>query len=353
MLEVQAPLLYNFAPGEFGSFSFTATPTYISAGTINNDETQLRRFGRNALSNKGVLASPGDINDSGIALSAGFNAGWVQVDLGVTPLGFLFTNPVGGITFRSKLSEVVTLRFTIEQRAVTDNVLSYAGVTDTRKGITFGGVVKRCGSLGIEVDTGDFGAYANVGFYQFEGQRVKDNRSIEGNMGTYIRIIERPDEELKIGGNVSFFGYEENLRHFTLGYGGYFSLQSYFLVSTPIEYTRREGPMSYAIGGSIGIQRFDEETADVFPGQAGNTNLLFQRLNAVGNPLVATALTQHVGQETTSIGFSAFGRMEYVVSEKTTVGVGARLDGAADWFEGTAVLFLRQALGGSLYGSVE
>ena len=114
MLEVQTPLSYNFAPGEFGSFSFTATPTYISAGTINNDEAQLRRFGRNALVNTGAVPSPGDINDSDIALSAGFNAGWVQADLGVTPLGFLFTNPVGGITFRPKLSEAVTLRFTIE-----------------------------------------------------------------------------------------------------------------------------------------------------------------------------------------------------------------------------------------------
>jgi cellulose synthase operon protein C len=228
MLEVQTPLSYNFAPGEIGSFSFTATPTYISSVTFNNDEVQLRRFGRNAVSNTGAVASPGDINDSGIALSAGFNAGWIQAELGVTPLGFLFTNPVGGITSRPKLSEAVTLRFTIEQRAVMDSVHSYAGFTDTRNGVTFGGVVKRGGSLGIEVDTGDFGAYANAGFYQFEGQRVEDNRSIEGNMDAYIRIIERPDEELKIGGNVSFFGYEENLRHFTLGHGGYFSPQSYF-----------------------------------------------------------------------------------------------------------------------------
>jgi len=94
-------------------------------------------------------------------------------------------------------------------------------------------------------------------------------------MGVYIRIIGRPDEELKIGGNVSFFGYEENLRHFTLGHGGYLSPQSYFSVSAPIEYTRREGPMSYQVGGSIGIERFDENNADVFPGQAANTNLLF------------------------------------------------------------------------------
>ena len=75
-------------------------------------------------SNTGAVASPGDINDSGIALSAGYNAGWVQADIGVTPLGFVFTNPVGGITFRPKLSEAVSLRFTIEQRAVTDSVLS-------------------------------------------------------------------------------------------------------------------------------------------------------------------------------------------------------------------------------------
>ncbi len=260
------------------------------------------------------------------------------------------SKPVGGITFRPKLSEAVTLRFTIEQRTVTDSVLSYAGVKDTRNGVTFGGVVKRGGRLGIEIDTGDFGTYDNAAFYQYEGQRVEDNRSIEGNLGAYIRIIEREDEELKIGGNVSFFGYEENLRHFTLGHGGYFSPQSYFSVSAPIEYTRRDGPMSYQVGGSIGIQRFDEDTADIFPGQAGNTNLLFTRFNAAGNPLGATAITQHDGQEETSIGFSAYGRMEYAVSEQTTVGAGARLDGAADWFEGTTFLFLRQTLGGSLYG---
>jgi hypothetical protein len=90
MLEVQTPLSYNFAPGEFGSFSFTAPPTYISAGTISNDEGQLRRFGRNALVDFGAVPSPGDINDSGVGLSAGFNGGWIQADIGVTPLGFLF-----------------------------------------------------------------------------------------------------------------------------------------------------------------------------------------------------------------------------------------------------------------------
>lgn len=349
MTEVQTPLSYSFTPGEVGTFSFTAAPNYISAGKINNDEAQLRRFGRNPLVDSGAVTSPGDISDSGIGLNAAFDAGWVKADVGVTPLGFLFTSPVGGLSFEPQLSEAVTLRFSIEQRAVTDSVMSYAGVKDTRNGVTFGGVVKRGGKVGIAIDTGDFGTYANAGFYQYEGNRVEDNQSIEGSLGAYIRIINRPDEELKIGGNVTFFGFEENLRHFTLGHGGYFSPQSYFSVSAPIEYTRREGPMSYQVGGSIGIQRFDEDTVDIFPGQAGNTNLLFQRLNAVGNPLGATAITQYQGQEETSIGFSAYGRVEYAVSEATSVGAGARFDSAADWFEGTAFLFLRQSLGGDLY----
>lgn len=354
MLEIQTPISYSFAPAELGSITLTATPTYISAGTLANDEGNLRRFGTNPVTNTGSVVNPGSISDSGVGLSVSFDGGWVQVDAGVTPLGFELINPVGGLTFRPRLSEAVTLRFTLEQRAVTDSVLSYAGVKDPQSGVDFGGVVKRGGTIGVEIDTGDFGAYASGGFYIYEGNDVEDNQSVEGNIGAYVRLINRDDEELKIGGNVSFFGYENNLRHFTFRHGGYFSPQSYFSVSAPVEYTRREGPMSYQIGGSIGIQRFDEDNADIFPGNAQNTALLFRKLNATiaggtVNLLGASALTSHAGQEETSIAFSGYTRMEYAVSDRTTVGAGARIDGAADWFEGTAFLFLRQSLGGKLY----
>jgi hypothetical protein len=62
-----------------------------------------------------------------------------------------------------------------------------------------------------------------------------------------------------------------------------------------------------------------------------------------------SALLPYGSEEQTSLGSNAYGWMEYAMTERTNIGAGARLDAAADWFEGTAFLHLRQTLSGKLY----
>ncbi|MGZ0189403.1 MAG: cellulose synthase subunit BcsC-related outer membrane protein, partial [Alphaproteobacteria bacterium] len=349
LTEVQVPLSYTFVPQDIGNFTLSATPVFITAGSLEGGEANLRRFGTNPLAQTGSVLNPGTIDASGVGLSAAFEGGWIRGDAGVTPLGFEAINPVGGITFQPKLNEEVSLRFTVEQRAVTDSVLSYSGVKDTRSGATFGGVVRRGGTIGGDIDTGDFGAYISGGYYFLEGENVQDNEMAEATVGAYNRVINRPDEELKIGLNATFFGYDQNLRHFTAGHGGYFSPQTYASVSAPVEYTKQEGRLTYQVGGAIGIQRFEEDGAQVFPGRAADSAQLNIRNNIAGF-LGNSAILNYNSEEQTSLGFNAYGRMEYAMSDRTNIGAGARLDAAADWFEGTAFLYLRQTLGGKLYG---
>src|SRR3546814_12683577 len=89
------------------------------------------------------------------------------------------------------------------------------------------------------------------------------------NLGAYYRFIQRRDEELKVGGNITYFSYDKNLRYFTMGHGGYFSPQNYVSFSVPAEYIAKRDRVTYLIGGAIGIQDWEEDSTPVFPHDGG------------------------------------------------------------------------------------
>jgi tetratricopeptide (TPR) repeat protein len=219
--EVQIPASYTLIPQDISNFTLSATPVFVTSSSLEGGEASLRRFGTNPLVRAGPVPNPGAINTSGGDLSAAFEGGWIKGDAGVTPLGFEVINPAGGITFQPKLNEEVGLSFTLEQRAVTDSVLAYSGIEDTFSRSTFGGVVRRGATISGDIDTGGFGAYLSGGYYFLEGNNVQDNEIAEATVGAYNRVINRPDEELKLGLNATFFAYDQNLRHFTAGHNGY------------------------------------------------------------------------------------------------------------------------------------
>src|SRR3546814_1518141 len=78
------------------------------------------------------LLDPGKQDATGVGVNVGYGIDAFAIDLGVTPLGFNIVNPVGGISWAPTLDQNVGLKFTLEQRAVTDSVLSYAGAEDAR-----------------------------------------------------------------------------------------------------------------------------------------------------------------------------------------------------------------------------
>jgi len=334
--DIQAPMKATFSPGA-GRLTATLTPTYLNAGDISSGD--LDRFGLNPLL---PLLDPGKQDAAGVGINVGYGIDAFAVDLGVTPLGFDLINPVGGVSFAPMLDQNIGLKFTLERRAVTDSLLSYAGAEDARtEDLTWGGVTRNGARVELNYDDGAVGAYVNGAYYKLHGEDTETNDMFEMNLGAYYRFIQRQDEELKVGGNLTYFSYDKNLRYFTMGHGGYFSPQNYVSFSVPAEYIARRDRVTYLLGGAIGIQDWKEDSALVFPHDRGAQAALEDRARTD-----ASAVTTYGAQDDTGIGLNVRGQIEYEVNRQTSIGAAASMDSAADWFEATGLIYLRHTLGG-------
>lgn len=337
LIETKGTVKGTFPTGELGRFTVTATPTHISAGSIDSDAATLARYGTNPL---GGAVDPGSASDTGVGLGLGWDMGPFALDIGSTPLGFQEESVVGGISFAPALDEDWSLRLAVERRAVTDSVLSYAGMKDDRTGLEWGGVTRTGGSVDLSYDDGAFGAYAGAGFYVLDGNNVKDNDLFQISTGGYYRFINEADREFRAGVNLTYFSYDENLRRFTFGHGGYFSPQDFVSFSIPVEYTATRGKVTYAIGGAVGIQSWSEDSAPIFPNNPELQAALVGQ--AQFDPSIRTS---YDSDDKVNVGFNIHGQVEYEVTPATSVGAAAAFDNAADWFEATGRVYMRHTFG--------
>ncbi|MFN4089180.1 MAG: cellulose synthase subunit BcsC-related outer membrane protein [Alphaproteobacteria bacterium] len=336
LTEVQTPLKAAFSPGA-GKITATLTPTYLNAGNISGSD--LPRFGLNPLLPN---LDPGKQDAAGVGVNLAYAIDAFSVDLGVTPLGFNLISPVGGVSWAPMLDQNVGVKFTLEQRAVTDSLLSYAGAEDARTSdLTWGGVTRRGARVELNYDDGAVGAYVNGAYYKLHGEDTETNDLFEMNLGAYYRFIQRSNEELKVGANLTYFTYDKNLRYFTMGHGGYFSPQNYISFSVPAEYIAKNDRVTYLIGGAIGIQDWKEDSTPVFPHDRPAQRAIEDRARTDPG-----AITFYGADSDTGIGLNLRGQIEYEVDRNTSIGAAASMDLAADWFETTGMIYLRHTLGG-------
>jgi hypothetical protein len=122
---------------------------------------------------------------------------------------------------------------------------------------------------------GNTGYYAKAGYQDIEGQNVAKNSRIGVNAGSYFKIYRSKAGELTVGLNMTGMHYDKNLRYFTLGQGGYFSPQQYFLFNVPAHWTGKVNQkLQYSISASLGVQHFTENASPYFPTDAGRQALL-------------------------------------------------------------------------------
>lgn len=339
LTEVTIPTKVSYSPTNFGTLTFSVVPTFVSSGSISSTPEQLRRFGTNVTDGPNEV-DPGNQSDFGMGVALGFQVDDFSLDVGTTPLGFRLLNFVGGLSYAPRLSETAGLRLTLERRAVTDSLLAYAGAKDAKTGKVWGGVTRTGGRVDVDMDFGTMGAYAGAGAYVYQGTAVESNQMFEAGVGAFYRLIQRSDEELKIGANFTFFGFDKNRRHYTEGHGGYFSPQTFTSFAVPVEYVKEMGPYSFLIGGAIGIAHFNEDRVAYFPDNPG-----LQARAAAHRAADPSVRIFHEGQTKTGVGFNLHGQLEYEVDTDLAVGAGASFDSAADWFEGSAMLYLKRTFG--------
>ncbi|MEN0077425.1 MAG: cellulose synthase subunit BcsC-related outer membrane protein, partial [Paracraurococcus sp.] len=314
------------------------TPVTVSTGSLSTDADSLRRFGSNAL-NPGAAARPRE-DASGVGLGLAYQRPNFTLDAGTTPLGFLKENMLGGVEFAPLLNDSLRLRVTGERRAVTDSLLSWGGQRDPLSGRSWGGVTRTGGRAQLEYTTGPVTIYGGGGWSSFDGSGVADNSRVEAGAGFSYAVLRKPGEELTSGLDLVYFGYDKNLRYFTLGQGGYFSPQSFTAVNIPVDYRARWGELDYRVGGSLGYTNWHESSSPLYPNDPGLQRSL--EAQAAGDP---TLSTHYNGQ--TRNGVIGGVRLDgsYPLTDSLQIGGTLRYDRAANWNETRAMVYLRQRLG--------
>lgn len=210
-------------------------------------------------------AASGNQTESGLGVAFGYTEGSFSADIGGTPFGFEVTNLVGGLTWAPEIADYTRLRLTAQRRAVTDSLLSYAGVEDPATGDRWGGVTRSGAEIGLSFDDGDVGTYGDLGFYSYQGHNVDTNQSAVMNAGAYLRPINEASRSLQTGVHLNYTSFDENRGQFTYGHGGYFSPQDYVSLAFPITYQERVDKLTWNARVSPGFQSYSVEDAAYFP----------------------------------------------------------------------------------------
>ncbi len=353
--EYSAPIDFSAGiPGIGGRGTLSVTPTHITAGRFDTANLGLlRQYGTNALATELQTTSgqtqvisqvirdrfrPRDVDANGVGLGFGYTRGAFAADIGTSPLGFRRQNILGGVEIAPALSNNFRIRLVAEQRSVTDSLLSWSGARDPRTGLTWGGVARSGGRVQLEYSTGQFGLYALGGYSTFTARNTARNNRFEAGVGGQYALWRLPDEELTVGLDLVYFGYDNNQRLFTFGNGGYFSPQSYFAANIPVDYRARSGNFSYRIGATLGYQNYREDSARYFPRDPLLQAQLEQSLlTSTDASLVAR---QPARSESGVIG-GVRGDVEYAVTPNLRIGALLRYDRSGNFEEVRGLAFAR------------
>ena len=278
--DVETPLEISLPVGD-NRIALRVTPVSLNAGAVK-DSAKTRFGGPNDVQMAAVqdlLATQpdadslntalGDLNgsagrqkDSGVGLALGWEmpALGLKADLGVSPMGFLYSTPVGGVSIDRPFREGSNFRYgaSLSRRAVNDSLVSFAGAEDARSGLKWGGVTANGGRLQLGYDNGDYGVYGYAGLYKLLGHNVEDNTRIEGGSGIYWYLLNDDTRQLTTGLGVTAIRYDNNQGNFTYGNGGYFSPQNFFSIGVPFSWSQRTDRLSYTLRGSVGLQHIEQ-----------------------------------------------------------------------------------------------
>ncbi|MDX3895524.1 cellulose biosynthesis protein BcsC [Pusillimonas sp.] len=277
---------------------------------------------------------------TGIGMSVGYQTSGMELDAGVTPLGFQETDFTGGALFQGTLDDAGTVngRIDVSRRPVTDSVLSFAGRRYKDEDLEWGGVSATGARVTLSKDFGQAGVYGAAAWHTLRGNNVESNSRREFNVGTYFHLIDEADSRLTAGVNVNAAFYDKNLGQYTFGHGGYFSPQNYYALSVPVTWAQRSGRMSYRVDGAIGVQSFKEDDAPVFPTRS-DLQARAQRSD------IPTQYGLHngtyPGQSKTGVAYNLKASAEYRLDPQLALGATLGADNANDYKQWMGGFYLR------------
>ncbi|BDG08351.1 cellulose synthase subunit BcsC-related outer membrane protein [Anaeromyxobacter paludicola] len=249
----------ELALGHRGFAFLRATGVELEAGSVANDATT--RFGRGA-------GASGTLRAYGVAPSLGYEGRAISAEVGATPLGFPAQTVVGSLELRHAFGPV-RIAVAGARRPVTDSLLSYAGIRDLVTGRTWGGVVTEGGRLELGLELGPVRAYGYGAYDRLVGSEVRENRRAMAGAGVRVTLAQGPLGALSVGVEGTGMRFDDDLRFFTLGHGGYFSPQRFLRGTLPVGWRRDQGAVRWELVAAPGAEWFEERETPVFPAVPG------------------------------------------------------------------------------------
>lgn len=321
---VEAPLEINMPLGD-NRVAVRVTPVTLNSGSVSSDAGS--RFGG------GSTGPAGSNRETGVGLSVGFErpSEGLKADIGTTPMGFKYTTVAGGVSVDRPLGENPNLRYglNLSRRPVTDSVTSFAGSTDDRSGLSWGGVTANGGRGQVSYDNQTIGGYGYGSWHKLVGNNVKANSRGEIGGGVYWYLNNTENSKLTAGVSVMAMSYDNDQSYFTYGNGGYFSPQNFFAIGIPVMWSQRSERFSYQVKGSVGLQHFKQDGSPYFPDDGD---------------LQAASGQNHEGQSKTGIGYSLSAAGEYRIGGNMFMGGNVALDNARDYRQLSGALYVRYML---------
>jgi tetratricopeptide (TPR) repeat protein len=337
--EVTAPVEASAAvPGLGGRVTARADTVVLNSGSLNNSITSLRQFGTNPLAGATTtgMADPGG-RATGVALNVGYAYGDLKADIGSTPLGFRMATVAGGVEYAPALAPGLRLRMTGDRRAVSDSLLSYGGMRDSRTGTTWGNVTATGGRAQLEYSASNNTVfYGGGGYAAIDGRRVASNSRFDLGGGVSWTVLRQPDQEVTLGVDARYSAYDKNLRYFTLGQGGYFSPQSQFSAVVQADWRKRYGDLRLRLGGALGWQTYREDDSPVFPNDAA---LQAQLVAAAAGDRTLNA--RYSGSSGSGVIGGLRAEAEYDITPQWRLGASATYDRSGNWSQAAGLVRLR------------
>ncbi|MBV6288885.1 cellulose synthase subunit BcsC-related outer membrane protein [Pseudomonas aegrilactucae] len=359
--DVEAPLEIS-VPWNDDRLALRITPVSLNAGGVSSEPADRFRFGGftteqianlgNAGSQEQIAQAASDLffgstgkqKDTGVGFAVAYEnpSLGLKSDLGVSPVGFLYSTAVGGISLDRSFSEGSNWRYglNLSRRSVTDSLTSFAGARDARSGLEWGGVTANGGRLQLGYDNQRYGVYGYGSWHKLVGHNVDDNTRTELGSGIYWYLLNNQDKRLTAGLSVTGTQYDENQSFFTYGHGGYFSPQNFFSIAIPVNWAHRGPDWSYQVNGSLGMQHIEQDGAPYFPRDA-RLQAAFDQASQILAQNGTDFRTRYASQNKSGIGYSLGASGEYRLGDGFFFGGTLGVDNARDYQQWTGGLYLR------------
>ena len=259
---IPVDVMFNTEAGKLG---LNLESVFLSSGNLPNNEFINRYYGTLALQDPDLREEDITDSQSGLAIDLYYQLKGLELRVGTTPIGFELVNQTGKIRFDHTFKNGFAFGLGVSREAVTDSILSYAGLVDPITGQTWGGVMKNAANISLGYDEGSFGLYLSGTKALYEGENVENNQFSQVDAGLYFYPYSGDNLSITAGFNITHMGFEESFRYFTFGHGGYFSPKYFYSVSLPIKIAYVKGKFKVVANMAYGVQNYEEDGALLFP----------------------------------------------------------------------------------------